>query len=682
MSTSVSEFKSSFALQTSQPSASSVLLGAASEGTSDSNEARYWYQSFGLGSRRKYGTSLRRFSHVRRVILNPDPSVKNTKAAAQQQQNVSSMIQQVVFGPPAFSRSTPMAVVAGPRVSLYGTAPSSLLNRTLARHSLGPPKRDDDDDSNDDDDDDDEPEHNRIEPDRNVPTGGVPALSCSFRSDGRLLAVGTAVGQVRICDTTSRVTLRTFVTSSGLPVRTVHWFRNGQHVLSGGDDGLLRVWSLSGMAASGGNSNSNSNASVAPLVTLSGHGDAIRTAVLWQQPTAAATTSTTTKSTTPSTGKSSSWTQLAMSGSYDHTIRIWNVEHIGDDTSSSTPEERCLSVLNHGAPVEALLLMPSSSTTSSTLPPVWLLSAGGTHIKVWNPMSGTCVWTVTNSQHRKTITCLLPMMRRSYDDDKDHQDLTTLAASSMDSSNWRIVTGGLDGLCRIHTWSSQTGRVEYMHGFPIQQGPITSMAVNETHDRLAIGTSTGCVLVRQKGPSITQHKRTREPRAGTYAFFTRGQNMSISVEQAALQQDYVATAEGKKRKLRSFDVKLRQFRYADALDEALETRQPQAVMAVLEELGKRRGLVAALSHRDEESLEPILSFCVRYITRPRFSMLLIGVAHQLMDIYASVSGQSETVDELFNKLREQVKQECRAQKSLLRLVGQLDGFLTARELER
>jgi U3 small nucleolar RNA-associated protein 15 len=281
------------------------------------------------------------------------------------------------------------------------------------------------------------------------------------------------------------------------------------------------------------------------------------------------------------------------------------------------------------------------------------------------------------------------MTRRTHEDgnhhnhsNNNHNTASAAAATSHHHTGdaaWRIVTGGLDGLCRIHTWSSQTGRLEYIHGFQIQEGPVTCMAVNETHDRLAIGTSTGFVLVRQKGPSITQHKRTREPKAGTYAFFTRGQNVSLPDPQ---QQDYVATMEGKKRKLRSFDVKLKQFRYADALDEALETRQPQAVMAVLEELGKRRGLVAALSHRDEESLEPILSFCVRYISQPRFSMLLIGVAHQLIDIYASVSGQSETVDELFNKLREQVKQECRAQKCLLRLVGQLDGFLTAGELER
>lgn len=106
------------------------------------------------------------------------------------------------------------------------------------------------------------------------------------------------------------------------------------------------------------------------------------------------------------------------------------------------------------------------------------------------------------------------------------------------------------------------------------------------------------------------------------------------------------------------------------------------VVAVLEELGKRRGLTISLSNRDEESLEPILSFTVRYIARPQFSSLLIGVAHKLCDIYGGVAGQSETIDELFEKLRSRVREECRVQKSLLRLVGQLDGIMTTADMEQ
>lgn len=106
------------------------------------------------------------------------------------------------------------------------------------------------------------------------------------------------------------------------------------------------------------------------------------------------------------------------------------------------------------------------------------------------------------------------------------------------------------------------------------------------------------------------------------------------------------------------------------------------VVAVLEELGKRRGWTIALSSRDEETLEPVLSFTVRYITRPQFSSLLIGVAHKLCDICGSVAGQSETIDEQFAKLKSQVYNECRVQKSLFRIVGQLDVIMTMVEMEQ
>jgi U3 small nucleolar RNA-associated protein 15 len=162
--------------------------------------------------------------------------------------------------------------------------------------------------------------------------------------------------------------------------------------------------------------------------------------------------------------------------------------------------------------------------------------------------------------------------------------------------------------------------------------------------------------------------------AGTFAFFQRGMNADADVG------DYTVTSQGKKRKLRSFDVALKQFRYGDALDDALSTRRPRDVVAVLEELGKRRGLTAALANRDEELLEPILSFTIRYITRPHFTGLLVGIAQKLIDIYGDVAGQSETIDELFAKLKTQVGNECKAQKSLLRLVGQIDAIMSASDL--
>jgi U3 small nucleolar RNA-associated protein 15 len=586
--TTTNSFKSSSSLQTKRYTASSVTLGQ--KGLSDPNEARYWTQKLGLGSS-QYDTSKRRFAHARSVTLTPVRS---------------AIVHQVLFGPPLGSKHPPLAVISGPRVNLYGTSASSAFNKALSRHTISPLG-------------------NSVDPDRQVQTGGHLALCGSFRNDGRLLAVGTEFGEVRVCDVTMRATLSTFC-AGRLPIRSIEWLRNGQYILAGGDDGVARIWNLS------------STEKEKPMLTLVGHGDVIRCTALWQENQANTT----------------EWKQLAMTGSYDHTIRVWNVQ----DVDKGTKEDRCLAVLSHGAPVEAMCMMKSEDPKV----PVWLLSAGGTTIKVWNPVTGQCLSTVS-TQHRKTITSLLAVIRSDIDDDNKSKTLT-----------WRILTSSLDGLLQFHSWDAATGMLEHMYSTKVGDS-ITSVAVDRSGNRLAIGTTTGEVVVKMRGPSTISKKRRRDPIAGTYAFFQRGMNADVE------EGDYKVTTEGKKGKLRSFDLALKRFRYGDALDDALATRRPRDVVAVLEELGKRRGLTAALANRDEELLEPILSFTIRYINRPHFTSLLVGIAYKLIDIYGDVAGQSETIDELFAKLKTEVGNECKAQKSLLRLVGQIDAIMTTSEMD-
>lgn len=620
-SSTTTPFKTSLQLQTPKPSTYSVTAGLLrgidddhTDGIfieSDPNEARYWMQKFGLGPH-TYATPQKTFAHPRKLLLKPTQG--------------TAVIQQLLFGPAATannSRHSPLAVVGGPRVHLYGTNAVSAFSRHLAKQNNTVGSLD---------------VTTEVSADRHVQIGGHLALAAAFRNDGRLLAVGTDVGEVRVCDVTMRATLCTFTSKAKLPMRSVSWFRNGQYVLSGGDDAVLRVWNLSAQGVGLGSGGSGQ-----AMLDLVGHGDAVRSAILWQAPQ----------------GTTAAWNQLAFSGSYDHTVRVWNVQ----DPEQNTKEDRCLAVLNHGYPVESLLTMPSTNPSV----PVWLLSAGGTTVRVWNPFSGECVAEV-NTQHRKTITALLPVLRQN----KDEIDADALPS-------WRILTGSLDGYIRIHQWSSVTGSLLHIHGLKVGEGdPITALAVNEAGHRIAIGTTAGTVLVRQRGPSVTQKKRKREPKAGTYAFFTRGANVAMDANIAGANNDYVlSSGNSKKRKLRKYDLCLKQFRYGDALDEALETRIPQVIVAVLEELGKRCGLTVALSNRDEESLEPILAFLVRYVTRPRFTSVLIGIAHKIIDIYGDVAGQSETIDELFVKLKMQVRNECRAQKSLLKLMGQLDAIMAA-----
>lgn len=130
-------------------------------------------------------------------------------------------------------------------------------------------------------------------------------------------------------------------------------------------------------------------------------------------------------------------------------------------------------------------------------------------------------------------------------------------------------------------------------------------------------------------------------------------------------------------RLRPYEASLKKFNYQQALDAALKTKNPLVVITVLEELCFRSGITIALSGRDEAALEPLLSFIARYVAHPRYSPLLVQIAHKLLDIYSGVLGRSDGIDELFFKLQRQVRSETTFQKQIMRALGSVDCVIQA-----
>lgn len=608
------------------------------------------------------------------------------------------------------SASGALVVASGPRVSLYGgaryTSGTSDFTRALKVGSAAQKRRDARMDIEDDDEGSvdlfggkvkkstdnpkkGDPKENldNINADRNISTGGLLASCASHRSDSKLIAIGTEGGSVKICNANSRATLRTFQSikqgRDRKAIRAVAWLRDGKRVVAAGDDGLVRVWNVSGGMKDGGMKDGDGGA----MHTLRGHGDkvsCVKTISFRKDEHGSKKGKKRSSSALDdSFDSSSTWSQLVVSGSYDHTLRVWDID-------AADGEDKCVSIMNHGDPIQALLVLPpaadssgsrSSNKKASKLDNLPLLvSAGGTTLKIWNPFNGSLLGTF-ETKHAKTITslCLLDI---PYDESEDDDN----------ESNKRkrhIITGGLDGLLRIHSASNEdivSGVLPYLHGMQITE-PISALALSRDMSRLAIGTTTGIVMVHQRRRLLTQasaaalsskaiqdERHEREPRHGTHSYFTRGAH-----EKSHDPDDYLLMHQ-KKQRLAEYDILLRKFRYGDALDAVLAKRQPQAVIAVIEELGKRRGLTIALSNRDEESLDAILSFTIKFIDNPQFSPHLIGVSHILIDIYGSLRGQSAAVDELFGKLREKVANECGVQRMLLRVLGQIDFVMSTAEI--
>mmetsp|Transcript_26676 Transcript_26676/g.39635 ORF Transcript_26676/g.39635 Transcript_26676/m.39635 type:complete len:514 (+) Transcript_26676:122-1663(+) len=308
-----------------------------------------------------------------------------------------------------------------------------------------------------------------------------------------------------------------------------------------------------------------------------------------------------------------------VSGSYDHTVKVWD-----------SRQSRCTNTFTHGSPVEKCVMSQSGTI---------VYSAGGNEVKLWDTVSGKLLHTFASHQKNVTDLCLDPVSPR-------------------------ILSSGLDGHVKIYNLES----LQVSHGIKCT-GPVLSVAVSPQDRKLVVGLVDGSLVVR-----------TRENAGAVPGTLIPGELQGEGARRrhykgagSALQRtadDMVETE--RSAKLRPFEVQLKRFSYQQALDSALKTRNPLVVVTVLEELCRRSGLTVALSGRDEASLEPLLAFCARYVSHPRYTRLIVQVAHRILDLYGAVLGHSDAIDELFHKLRQQVKAEITFHRQTMHVMGSLD----------
>lgn len=321
-------------------------------------------------------------------------------------------------------------------------------------------------------------------------------------------------------------------------------------------------------------------------------------------------------------------------GSYDATVRIW-------DTRAMQEVLR----LSHGAPVESLSFFPTGGL---------MATAGGHQVCVWDIAAGGKLLHCLRN-HQKTVVGV-----------RVHEDAGPPSlAESQGQAVPRMVTCSLDGHVKFHE----------LDGFTVTHTRRFSSAVlcadlSRDANSLAVGLASGVAHLRRRerprrGESGRRGPRTKRPLdASSRRFFMRGRS------ERAAEGDFKVQA-ARRRHVAPHDKELRRFRYREALDAALREGGPEVVVSVLEELAQRGGLVQALSWRDAGGLEPLLSFIHRHLPDPRYAKLLLGVAHRLLDIYGSSTGESPSVDHLLAKLRDRAFKEM----SLLRELMQIQGIL-------
>jgi U3 small nucleolar RNA-associated protein 15 len=413
----------------------------------------------------------------------------------------------------------------------------------------------------------------------------------SYRPDGKMLAASDESGVTQLFDLSSRAVMRT-MRGHTKAVRAVRFSPDGSRLFTGSDDTRVLVWDV---------------AAEQELRALEGHSDMVRCVRV-----------------SGANGHAAGAHRLLLSGSYDHTVRLWDV---------SAPKP--VMTLRMSEPVEDVALLPGGGMVAV---------ANGNQLTVCDLLSGgKAVQSIV--AHSKAITCL-------------HAD-----------AHGHLLSGGLDRFVKVYDLS----RYKVLSSIKYD-APLLSVALSPTRSHLVAALTNGTTCVRRQrvaaaaadsAPRAARDDPTARPAGarpgqvavtegiaqrydgthpGTYQYFLRGRTR-------APQPDELVAERGAAPRLSVFDKALKGFRYHEALDAALLNGTPEVVVGVLEELVQRSGLRIALHGRNQQTLQPLIAFLVRQITRPPHATVLVGVANLLLDMYAPVFGQSPAVDELFLKLR-------------------------------
>ncbi|XP_031120094.1 protein SLOW WALKER 1 [Ipomoea triloba] len=329
---------------------------------------------------------------------------------------------------------------------------------------------------------------------------------------------------------------------------------------------------------------------------------------------------------------------MFISGSYDHTVQVWDVRVMNSGSVMK---------INHGKPVEDVIYLPSGGL---------IATAGGNSVKIWDVIGGGGLLHEMES-HNKTVTSLC---------------VGRIGKETGEEANqYRILSVSLDGYMKVFDYSKF--KITHSMRFP---NPLLSVAFSPDCSTRVIGTSNGLLYIGKRkakdsageelgssmgfGAVEAPHRRALRP--SYFRYFQRGQN------EKPLEGDYLIMRP-KKVKLAEYDKMFMKFMHKEALLAALNAKNPDSVVAVMEELVARKKLLKCVSNLDNEELGLLLKFLQRYLTMPRYAGFLMALAKKVIDLRGEDIKASDALKGHIRNLKRDVEEEIRIQQTLQEIQG-------------
>ncbi|GMM47230.1 snoRNA-binding rRNA-processing protein [Pichia kluyveri] len=321
---------------------------------------------------------------------------------------------------------------------------------------------------------------------------------------------------------------------------------------------------------------------------------------------------------------------LIATGCYDNFIRIFDTR-IGNNDP--------IIKFNQSSPVEDLLSINSTS----------IVSAGEGVIKQWDLIAGK----MSRSLHsfNKTVTCLSSAGERG------------------------ILVGSIDGHVKVFDTSTTNWDVKF--GWKFGSG-VLSCGVSPDFKHLVVGLNSGLLTIRTKKNSLNDDKidinainntNSKKNSNKSHAFDRNTKGSDFKGE----GEHYVIDEKVKYKKLQPFEKNLNAFRWSDALNSALEDGlEKEFTVTCLEELKKKGKIHNALSNRDETSLEPLLTWCVKSIKDVRNVSIINDYIISILEMYDELISRKPVLGELILNLQKKIDIEIKKAQDAERIIGMLE----------
>lgn len=170
---------------------------------------------------------------------------------------------------------------------------------------------------------------------------------------------------------------------------------------------------------------------------------------------------------------------------------------------------------------------------------------------------------------------------------------------------------------------------------------------------------------------IWQKLMARKEHYKNYKHFQRGIYSKQAVEDFGSTGQGFKVADKKKKLPKSFDTALRKFNYGEALWKALETKNTDVIVTLLEELVTRDALGIALKNKSPEQINDLLVFLLKKMDSLNHGPFLLRISTVVLDLFFEDFVKVESLQRALAELKKKVKNEMEISEIMAELEGQI-----------